>query len=119
MKSFLSPSIEKYRIKTGEYASTKRYGMNGAFQIPYKKMKLNIIISDQIGWDHISVSVDKKQRTPTWKEMCFVKDIFFSEEEIALQYHPKKSDYINDHDHVLHLWRPQKIEILMPPKVFV
>jgi len=82
-------------------------------------MQLNVIISDQGGWDHVSVSVNKKNRTPTWNEMCFIKDIFFYDGEMAIQYHPAKSDYINDHKFVLHLWRSQHLEFPMPPKIFV
>lgn len=46
------------------------------------------------------------RRTPTWAEMCEVKDIFWSEEEMVVQIHPKKSQYVNMTE-ALHLWRPK------------
>jgi hypothetical protein len=44
------------------------------------------------GWEHVSVSAPR--RTPTWAEMCFVKDLFWDEEETVLQFHPPKSQYV-------------------------
>jgi hypothetical protein len=111
--------VEKYRIKNGAYGSDESYGNNGAFRIPYRGYFLNVIVSDQSGWDHISVSVLGKNRCPTWMEMKFIKDKFFHEEETALQYHPSKDKYINDHNHVLHIWRPQSASIPMPPNTMV
>lgn len=67
-------------------------------------------------WDHVSVSVRGEKRCPTWEEMCRVKDLFFDEEECVVQYHPPKSDYVNTHNYVLHLWRPTESSIVMPPE---
>ena len=69
------------------------------------------------GWDHVSVSFS--YRCPTWEEMCRVKDVFFHDEECVVQYHPPKSQYVNKHPYCLHLWRPIKAELPMPPKGFV
>jgi hypothetical protein len=66
---------------------------------------LRVIFSDELGWDHVSVSLDQ-HRCPTWDEMCWIKEQFFEEEEFAIQFHPRKSEYVNKHEHVLHLWRP-------------
>ena len=107
---------EKYRIKAGEYKSPDNANF-GAFRIPTKKGVLRIIVSDGFGWDHVSVSLSN--RTPTWNEMCFVKDLFFEEEETVIQYHPPRSKYINDGEYVLHMWRPQKIKIELPPLFMV
>lgn len=77
---------------------------NGAFEFG----ELFVIASDGDGWDHVSVSrVDK---TPSWEEMCFIKGIFFKDDEVAMQLHPAKKDYINQHPYCLHLWRPQTSE---------
>lgn len=101
-------------------ASNESYGMNGCFAIPYsKKVQLNVIVSDQLGWDHVSVHVHKKNRTPTWAEMNFIKDLFFKEYETVIQFHPPKSVYINDHPNVLHLWRRQRHEYELPPVFMV
>lgn len=84
-----------------------------AYQIKVGGQPLLIIASNGRGWDHVSVS--HRKRCPTWHEMCKIKDIFFSEEDIVLQFHPPKSDYINIHPRCLHLWRNQTSEIELPP----
>lgn len=117
MRKHPSHKIEKYRITNGLYTSTRSNGNNGAFDIPTKKGTLWIIISDQLLWDHVSVSL--KSRIPTWKEMCFVKNLFWEPEETVIQYHPAESKYINQCPFVLHLWKPQGIQIPMPPIEFV
>ena len=102
----------------------------GAFTIPHNGYHLRIIASDEIGndtvscgWEHVSVHAYDpqfdKQRTPRWDEMCFVKDLFWEEDEAVIQIHPPKIDYVNTHDFVLHLWRPTKEKIPMPPKICV
>ncbi len=106
--------LEKCRVTTGVLGSNKSYGNNGAFTIPYKKgIVLNVVASDKEGWDHVSVSLSTM--TPTWSMMCFVKDLFFRDDEIVIQYHPKKEDYVNFHKHCLHLWRLRDIAFPTPP----
>jgi hypothetical protein len=65
-----------------------------------------------VGWDHVSVSLN--DRCPTWEEMCKIKDIFFNDEELAIQYHPKKSEYVNSMDYCLHLWKAHDIDFPRP-----
>lgn len=109
----------RHRIRTGYMASDDSYGCNGAFLFKRKKNKpdLKVIASDQMGWEHVSVST--KVRTPTWGEMCFIKGIFWDEDDCVIQYHPPKSQYINNHPFCLHMWRPVDVEIPMPPQVMV
>lgn len=106
--------IEKDRMANGEFASDISCGNNGAFRIycPLTKKVLFVIVSDGEGWDHVSVSM--KNRTPAWIEMCFIKDIFWSKDEVVIQYHPREVDYINVHEHCLHMWRSQS-EIMPKP----
>ena len=104
---------EKYRIKTGLYASTKEDGNNGAFMIG----KLYVIASDGEEWEHVSIST--KGRQPRWNEMCKIKDIFWDAEDCVIQYHPPESRYVNDHPNVLHLWRPINMSIPQPPLFMV
>lgn len=112
---------EKWRLTEGPLASSEELGCNGAFQIPMpglknpKKVgrKFWVIVSDGGGWDHVSVSLT--DRCPTWFEMCFIKRIFFEDEECVVQYHPAKDDYRNLHEFCLHLWRPQGEKIPTPP----
>ena len=68
-------------------------------------------------WEHVSVST--KHRCPTWKEMCFVKDLFWSPEEAVMQLHPPQSDWVNNHNFCLHLWRPLDGNIPLPPSIAV
>ena len=77
-----------------------------SYFIPYnKKIFLAVIASyEPDGWNHVSVSL--KGRDPTWMEMCFIKDLFFEPEDVCIQFHPKKSEYINLHKHCLHIWQP-------------
>lgn len=110
---------EKYRIKTGPMGSDESYGNNGQFMITSLKLKrtLGVQASDGMGFEHVSVSL--RDRCPTWEEMCFVKDLFWDDEDCVIQYHPPKSEYINCHPYVLHLWRPINAEIPRPPKFLV
>ena len=75
------------------------------------------VCSNGCGWDHVSVSL--RNRCPSWNEMCIVKDIFFSESECCVEYHPAKEDYVNMHPYCLHIWKPQDCEMPKPPKLFV
>ena len=90
---------------------------NGYFQIPVEGRLFHIIASTGVGWDHVSVSIDGGKRTPNWGEMCKIKDMFFNEEETVVQFHPKKSEYVNNHPNVLHLWRRQDQEHELPPSL--
>lgn len=104
--------------------------MNGVFSIPLNgfghKIIANCVVSNgwdpetPVPWEHVSVHIVEygKQRTPTWAEMCAVKDIFWDAEECAVQYHPPKSEYVNIHPHVLHLWK-SKNGMETPPKICV
>lgn len=91
-----------------------------AFIVPYTEgVDLRIIISWGSGWDHVSVHafdyVCEGSRTPTWDEMCFVKDLVFRKDETVVQFHPRRDQYVNCHPHVLHLWREQRKRIRLPP----
>lgn len=79
----------------------------------------SVIWSNGGGWDHVSVSPFKLSKTPTWEDMCFVKDKFFYKNETAIEYHPDEENYVNNVGNCLHIWRPQNHEILMPPSIMV
>ena len=79
-------------------ASTAAYGNNGAFLIPgpdHGKL-LQVIVSDGAGWEHVSVAT--KSRVPTWDEMCFVKALFWTDEECG-----RCSSFCTFHLYVLYL----------------
>jgi hypothetical protein len=113
---------DNYRIRKGAMASNSSYGNNGAFAIPLSgRSTAFIIASDGEGWEHVSVHVvsEGKQRTPTWAEMCKIKDLFWSEEETVIQYHPPKSEYVNNHKHCLHLWKKIGFDFPLPDSIMV
>jgi hypothetical protein len=99
-------------------------GHNGVFIVPSPSKNgrtLIIIASDGLGWEHASIHVERKDgemQTPYWEEMCFVKDLFWDEDDVVVQYHPAKRDYVNVHPNTLHLWRPTggfNGQFMMPP----
>ncbi len=111
---------EKFRVTTGRLGSSPSFGNNGAFELLLKtpgKPRLFAIASDQGGWEHVSVS--RKDRCPTWDEMCAVKDLFWTEEDAVVQFHPPRSDYVNNHPFCLHLWKPSEGTLLLPPSILV
>lgn len=69
------------------------------------------------GWDHVSISYPN--RCPTWEEMCKAKDVFFREDECCIEYHPARENYVNFHPYCLHIWKPQNMEIPVPPICYV
>lgn len=89
----------------------------GAFRIPFEGRDLHVIASHGGGWEHVSVSLSN--RNPNWREMSFIKDLFWEPDDCVIQYHPPKKDYVNLCDTCLHLWRPIDIEIPLPPQEFV
>ena len=111
----MRPAPEQFRIRTGRAASDERFGNNGAFLIPLKTNRQTVLViaSDEGGWEHVSVS--REDRCPTWAEMCEVKDIFFAPDEVVVQFHPARSEYVNFHRYCLHLWRPVGEQLPTPP----
>ena len=124
MKKILPMILESGRETTGPFASDFTYRAYGKFTVQGPCGEKLIIVAsgadddDNIseGWEHVSVSTHR--RIPNWIEMCFVKDLFWTEDECAVQFHPSKSDYVNNHPRCLHLWR-QKAGFPMPPSILV
>lgn len=109
---------KKKRMKFPEqYRIAGEKDQAGAFLVPFEGRSLNVIASDEFGWDHVSVSLNS--RIPNWREMSYVKHIFFEEDEWAFQLHPPKSDHININPYVLHMWRSHYDPIPIPPTIMV
>ena len=112
---------EKYRVKNGPMPSSIFDGNNGVFIIKSLKVKvpLRTIVSDGEGWEHVSVSL--ANRCPSWEEMSFIKNLFWDEDDLVIQLHPPKSEYINNHPYCLHLWRKAGTNgyCETPPKIMV
>jgi hypothetical protein len=119
VKAVVPRMLEEGRVRTGHFATTAADRFNGAFFVfgPCGADLKIIASSEGMGWEHVSVSL--KNRCPNWPEMCFVKDLFWEDEEAVMQIHPPKSDYINCHPYCLHLWRPLAETIPLPPSVLV
>jgi len=81
---------------------------NGVFQVPHPSgVMLNVIASNGEGWEHVSVTINgDSTATPDWEHMCYIKELFWEDEDTVVQYHPPKSEYVNCHPGCLHLWRP-------------
>lgn len=120
MRPAFSPFVERHR-DGGE--STW-----GSFLLPGPKGdRLRVVVGDGVeweeaglplpAWEHVSVSL--KTRTPTWAEMEWVRELFFADDELVLQFSVPRAQHINIHEHVLHLWRPIGVEIPLPPPVCV
>jgi hypothetical protein len=111
------------RVTSGPMASDDTFGNNGVFvmESPEPGWQLFFIASDGLGWEHVSVRAQngRKSRVPNWKEMCAAKDLCWDEEDVVVQFHPRKSEYVNNHPHVLHLWRPTQETIPTPHSLMV
>lgn len=141
MRDINTSPAGRYRITSGELASKPEDGNNGAFTIPHPNQGRTwflVIASDGFGpegeeitkWEHVSVHVtyekrrkkrtDLYKRIPTWNEMQFIKRLFFEDEEVCYQLHPKQSEYVNVQPFTLHIWRrPEADELISPPHILV
>ena len=116
--------------------SDSSLGQNGAFDLPSPEpgWQLFLVCADGTDadavdelahWEHVSVSASRvgslrgKTRIPTWKEMCHVKRVCWDGDDVVVQFHPRESEYVNCHPHVLHLWRWKRGEFPTPPTVAV
>ena len=107
---------ERFRVREGVFGAQE--GNNGAFRLVLDKgTRMLAIASDGGGWEHVSVS--RTDRCPTWEEMCQVKDMFWSDEDCVVQFHPPKSEYVNYHPDCLHLWRQIGQDQAMPDALMV
>lgn len=68
---------------------------------------LAVIVSiDECGksgeWVHVSVS--RKARLPSWGDLARVKSDFIGDDREAIQFLPSRSEWVNLHEHCLHMW---------------
>lgn len=119
-------------MKNLDYLNEYRYyyfgqygdSYNGLFIIPTKKVKFQVIASNGMDWEHVSVTLKNRwgyqlHRCPTWEEMCFIKELFFEGNEVVMQLHPSEEEYVNNHPYCLHLWKPKSAVIPTPPSELV
>ena len=79
----------------------------------------SVVCSWGAGWDHVSISPRKKSYTPSWSDMCRVKELFFLDDEAVIQIHPPKDEYVNNMPNCLHLWRANDKDMVLPPSFMV
>lgn len=119
MRTKLGDGLEAGRLRKGVFAS-ETGDLAGAFFVAGPCGTLKIISSGhdlEFKWEHVSVSTAR--RCPNWEEMCFVKNLFWEDDEVVMQLHPAKKDYVNLHPYCLHLWRPIGREIPLPDVMLV
>lgn len=116
--------LEPARKTTGGLYATATGEKQGVFYL--RRVRTNFVViassgDESIPWEHVSVrAIDYKgERVPTWEEMCFIKAAFWDDEECVVQFHPPRSEYVNNHPYVLHLWKPIGLEMPRPPKIAV
>lgn len=132
MKAQVSQAVERGRIANAMNAGVPQLSPWGQFALMSPFDSYLIVVAsvghvedwEQMGFqgppfDHVSVSVLRENRCPTWEEMCWVKDQFFEPEELVLQYHPPKSEYVSFHRYCLHLWKPVGVTIPLPPTLTI
>lgn len=120
--SFQVPERFRFTAGVAELYSSTGDGNNGCFQFTSPidpSWALFAIASDEGGWEHVSVRAiqraAKRDRLPSWGEMAYVKDLFWGLEDAVMQLHPRRSQYVNCHPCVLHLWRPTDQPLPEPP----
>ena len=130
-----SSHFDKYRNTTHPtYGSTAEDGQNGFFVVPLSKSLSGMTRTalcivgagnEDIPWEHVSVRISEGRGKgyhdcpPTWMEMCAIKELFWGDDEVVMQVHPEKKNYINFHPCVLHLWKPLRADIPLPPLIAV
>lgn len=102
-----------------QYVTTETDGFNGMFRFTLDGQLIRCVVSDGEGWQHVSVSIEYSQKPPSWALMCKIKDLFWEPEQVVVQFHPRKSEYVNMHPGCLHMWRYTKSEFPTPPPIFV
>lgn len=118
MKRLVGDPFDRWRERSERVlARYHSYGDEtcGVFRVPMigKPLPLHVVASQGGGWDHVSVSLPN--RCPNWEEMVRVKRAFFEDGEWALEFHPPVTLNISVHPYCLHLWRPQTVEVAVPP----
>jgi hypothetical protein len=129
----VNPILEGSRYLTGPFG-TEPGSPNGMFGIHNgpSGRPLLIVASDGIepgepdelqGWEHVSVSIHTQQARnkgmlPNWIEMSYVKQLFWDDEDCVVQFHPPKSDHVNNMP-VLHLWCWTRGVFPRPPSLLV
>lgn len=104
--------FDRNRVDMSYYYGSIGDGKNGVFEFNINGKQYFAVASVGGGWDHVSISTSNE--VPSVDMMETFKQMFFKENETVVEYHPKKSEYVNNFDYCLHLWRPNKEEMKLP-----
>ena len=116
----MNKSLEHCRITKGRFASSAKDGFNGFFVVQVNSEQLGVVASDGHGWQHVSVSkVNQPRKVPNYDHMCAIKELFWGPDEWVVQFHPPKSEHVNNHPGCLHLWRPTRDKMPVPDSLLV
>ena len=91
----------------------------GSGYVQFGNMRASVIWSNGGGWEHVSMAPYKHSYVPSWADMCKLKEMFFGPDEWVVQFHPPESEYVNNMQNCLHLWRPIDAEMPTPPSWMV
>lgn len=61
-------------------------------------------------WEHVLLEPLTLQRCPSWTEMVKLKNTFWESQDVVIQVHPAKKDYINIQPYTLHQWKKHSFE---------
>lgn len=131
MRSDIS-HLEQFRhTKATHPMATQEGDRHGVFYIPHGTSSFIFIFDDGTSmeggvdgtaWEHLSfraVDGQGKNRTPSWEECCWAKQLFWEPEECVVQFHPPRSEYVNNHKNVLHLWKKLGEDFPRPAPILV
>lgn len=121
MRSPFSDRVERARERAGSIWASSPGDDFGRFGLRTNAGVTLVVLvspgSEDIPWQHVSVST--RTRCPTWEEMAWVKSLFFEDEEVVVQFHPPRSQYVNHHPFCLHLWKHNALSFPLPPSIAV
>lgn len=105
--------------KNNNLTIRQRSADGGGGSISVNGIRCSVVFSWGGGWEHVSIAPYNHKITPSWADMCKLKDMFWGPDEAVVQIHPRKSDYVNKMKNCLHLWRPTEQELPLPPTTYV
>jgi hypothetical protein len=111
--------IDKFRVMHPLYKDMgDSRNMCIVIDSPVRNDKIFCICSDGGGWEHVSVSLRSK-KMPCWDEMCFIKNLFWAEDETVIQFHPPEKEYVNNHATCLHMWKKIGFKMPLPDSLMI
>lgn len=110
MKDIFTVSLDK-KVKELRRIETDPLQYVGVVKLHHGAKGSVIAGYNEDGFDHVSFA-PFSGKVPTWAEMCEIKDIFWEDEDVVVQVHPPKSQYVNLKDNCLHLWAHKDISRL-------